>query len=54
MCKLTDPFHHKHGTGNNDRSYLKGSDCIDFLLCAYNILTQPSQCGAIGFNKVTT
>lgn len=54
MCKLIDPFHHKLGTGKNNRSYLRGSNRIDFLLCTYNILTQVYQYEATGFNEVLT
>ena len=40
MCKLSDPFYHRHGASNNERSYIRGSHMNDFILCTFDILDQ--------------
>ena len=53
-CKLFDPLHHKHGNTCDSKSFLNGSDRIDFFLCSLNILTTILRCGMTGFNDITT
>ena len=53
-CKLFDPLHHKHGNTCDSKSFLNGSDRIDFFLCSLNILTTVLRCGMTGCNDITT
>ena len=53
-CQLFDPLDHKHGNSCDSKSFLRGSDRIDFLLCSFAILTTIIRCGMTGFNEVTT
>ena len=53
-CKLFDPLDHKHGNACYSKSFLQGSNRIDFILCSLAILTTVLRCGMTGFNDVTT
>ena len=52
-CKLYDPFSHRHNDQQNLKSYIRGSDKIDFLFCTYNILKAVPLCGMTAFNEIT-
>ena len=52
-CTLFDPLDHKHGNACDSKSFLRGSDRIDFILCSLAILTTVMRCGMTGFNDVT-
>ena len=53
-CKLFDPLDQKHRNTCDSKSFLIGSDRIDFLLCPMVILTTILRCGMTGFNDITT
>ena len=53
-CQLFDPLNHRHGSKYDSKSFLKGSDRIDFFLCSLKILTTILGCGMTGFNNITT
>ena len=53
-CKLFDLLNHRHGSKCDSKSFLKGSDRIDFFLCSLKILTTILRCGMTGFNDITT
>ena len=52
-CKLYDPFSHRHNEQQNSKSYIRGSDKIDFIFCSYNILKAVTSCGMNAFNEIT-
>ena len=52
--KLFDPLDHKHGDACDSKSFLRGSDRIDFILCSLAILTTVLRCGLIEFNNITS
>ena len=52
--KFFDPLDHKHGNACNSKSFLRGSERIDCILCSLAILTTVLRCGMTGFNEVTT
>ena len=52
MCKeykLYDPFSHRHNDQQNSKSYIRGSDKIEFMFCSYNILIAVTSCGMTAF-----
>ena len=53
-CEFFDPLDHKHGNAFDLKSFLRGSDRIDFILCSLAILTTVLRCGMTGFNDVIT
>ena len=53
-CKLYNPLDHRHGDIGNTKSYIRGSNKIDFILCTYNLLKMMIACGMTAFNEVTT
>ena len=53
-CKSFYPLNHRHGSECDSKSFLKGSNRIDFFLCSLNILTTVLRCGMTGFNDITT
>ena len=53
-CKLFDPLSHRHGSECDSKSFLKGSNRIDFFLCSLNMLTTILRCGMTRFNDITT
>ena len=52
-CTLFEPLDHRHGNACDSKSFLRGSDRIDFILCSLAILTTVMRCGMTGFNDVT-
>ena len=52
--RLFDPLNHRHGSECDSKSFLKGSDRIDFFLCSLKILTKILKCGMTGFNDIAT
>ena len=52
-CKLYDPFAHRHNDQQKSKSYIRGSDKIDFLFCTYNIIKAVTRCGMTTFNEIT-
>ena len=53
-CKSFDPLSHRHESECDSKSFLKGSNRIDFFLCSLNILTTVLRCGMTGCNDITT
>ena len=52
--KLYDPLDHRHGGIGNTKSYIRGSNKTDFILCTYNLLKIMIACGTTAFNEITT
>ena len=52
--QIVRPLDHKHGNACDSKSFLRGSERIDFILCSLAILTTVLRCGMTGFNEVTT
>ena len=53
-CKLFYPLDHKHGNACDSKSFLRGSDRIDFILCSLAIPTTVLRYDLTEFNDVTT
>ena len=53
-CKLFDPLDHKYGNACDSKSFLRGSERTDFILCSLAIPTTVLRCGMTRFNEVTT
>ena len=52
--KLFDPLDHKHGNACDSKSFLRGSERIDFILWSLVILTTALRYGMTGLNEVIT
>ena len=52
--QIVYPLDHKHGNACDSKSFLRGFERIDFILCFLAILTAVLRCGMTGFNEVTT
>ena len=50
---MYDPFAYQHNDQQNLKSYIRGSNRIDFLFCTYNILKVVTQWGITAFNELT-
>ena len=50
---MYDPFAQRNNDEQNSKSYIRGSNKIDFIFCTYNILKAVTQCGMSTFNEIT-
>ena len=54
ICKLHDPFTHRHGDAVEGPSHINGSHRIDYIFVSLNIIESILACGATAFHDITT
>ena len=52
-CNLIDPIAQKHGYINEQETYIRGKDRIDFIFCTLKIAAFVTACGMTSYDEVS-